>query len=72
MTATTTRTPACLSGLLDVWQAEHTARRVLEQVGRAQLVDVSGSDGSRPFLVAALARATGDAGPVVVVTATDA
>src|SRR6478672_1630140 len=70
MSTTTTRTPARLSGLLDAWQAEPTARRVLEQVGRAQLVDVSGSDGSRPFLVAALARAAGDAGPVVVVTAT--
>ena len=57
MSTTTTRTPARLSGLLDAWQAEPTARRVLEQVGRAQLVDVSGSDGSRPFLVAALARA---------------
>src|SRR6476469_2459173 len=70
MSATTTRTPAHLSGLLDAWQAEPTARRVLEQVGRAQLVDVSGSDGSRPFLVAALAEASAAAGPLVVVTAT--
>src|SRR6476469_109078 len=70
MSATTTRTPAHLSGLLDAWQAEPTARRVLEQVGRARLLDVSGSDGIRPFLVAALARTLGERGPLVAVTAT--
>ncbi len=68
--AATTRTPAHLSGILDAWLAEQAPRRVLEQVGRAQLVDVSGSDGSRPFLVAALAEASAATGPLVVVTAT--
>ncbi len=47
-------------------------RRVLDEVGRSRLVDVSGSDGSRPFVVAALAETcrVAGSGPVFVVTAT--
>jgi transcription-repair coupling factor (superfamily II helicase) len=68
--------------LLSAFRALPDVRHVLDQVGRARLVDVSASDGTRPFLVAALAqRADGSAAastdpaatepaPLVVVTAT--
>lgn len=63
--------------MLSAFRALPDVRHVLDQVGRTRLVDVSASDGSRPFLVAALARqaeslASGpaDAAPLVVVTAT--
>src|SRR6476661_1556317 len=64
--------------LLSAFRALPDVRHVLDQVGRARLVDVSASDGARPFLVAALAQqaeargpeAPSDSAPVVVVTAT--
>ncbi|WP_323100886.1 transcription-repair coupling factor [Intrasporangium sp. YIM S08009] len=62
--------------LLSAFTALPDVRHVTEQVGRARLVDVSASDGTRPFLVSALAvRADAvhggpGAAPVVVVTAT--
>ncbi|MFM6847664.1 MAG: transcription-repair coupling factor [Terrabacter sp.] len=63
--------------MLSAFRALPDVRHVLDQVGRTRLVDVSASDGSRPFLVAALARQAEavasdplDAAPLVVVTAT--
>jgi transcription-repair coupling factor (superfamily II helicase) len=65
--------------LLTAFRALPDVRHVLDQVGRSRLVDVSASDGSRPFLVAALAQqadgshsadAADDVAPLVVVTAT--
>lgn len=63
--------------MLSAFRALPDVRHVLDQVGRTRLVDVSASDGSRPFLVAALARQAeaaaavpADAAPLVVVTAT--
>ena len=62
--------------LLFAFRALPDVRHVLDQVGRSRLVDVSASDGTRPFLVAALARqfearaAASGSAPVVVVTAT--
>ncbi|NUR80150.1 MAG: transcription-repair coupling factor, partial [Dermatophilaceae bacterium] len=63
--------------MLSAFRALPDVRHVLDQVGRTRLVDVSASDGSRPFLVAALARqaeaiasGSADAAPLVVVTAT--
>jgi transcription-repair coupling factor (superfamily II helicase) len=59
--------------LLSAFRALPDVHHVLQQVGRARLVDVSASDGTRPFLVAALAeraQAGPDPAPVVVVTAT--
>src|SRR6476469_2480866 len=62
--------------LVSAFTALPDGRHVPEQVGRARLVDVSASDGTRPFLVSALAlRADAvhggpGAAPVVVVTAT--
>jgi transcription-repair coupling factor (superfamily II helicase) len=68
--------------LLRAFRALPDVRNVLDQVGSARLVDVSASDGTRPFLVAALAlQADGSAAepsadrstaasPVVIVTAT--
>ena len=43
--------------LLSAFRALPDVHHVLDQVGRARLVDVSASDGTRPFLVAALAAA---------------
>ena len=59
--------------LLPAFRALPDVQAVLAQVGRARLVDVSGADGSRPFLVATLAEAAASAGsdlPLMVVTAT--
>ena len=59
--------------LLSAFRALPDVHHVLQQVGRARLVDVSASDGTRPFLVAALAQQAQvgpEAAPVVVVTAT--
>ncbi|GAA2163891.1 transcription-repair coupling factor [Humibacillus xanthopallidus] len=59
--------------LLSAFRALPDVHHVLQQVGRARLVDVSASDGTRPFLVAALAQQAQvgpKAAPVVVVTAT--
>src|SRR3954452_19313463 len=71
--------------LLSAFRALPDVRHVLDQVDRARLVDISASDGTRPFLVAALARKVDEAtagqpasgagtvpgpAPVVVVTAT--
>ena len=70
--------------LLSAFRALPDVRHVLDQVGRSRLVDVSASDGSRPFLVAALAQqaagssavtevpgaSSGAPAPLVVVTAT--
>ncbi len=59
--------------LLSAFRALPDVHHVLQQVGRARLVDVSASDGARPFLVAALAQQAQvgpEAAPVVVVTAT--
>lgn len=62
--------------LLPVFRALPDVQAVLDQVGRARLVDVSTSDGSRPFLVASLVEGVaqqagaGGAAPIVVVTAT--
>ncbi|NUO36070.1 MAG: transcription-repair coupling factor, partial [Dermatophilaceae bacterium] len=63
--------------MLSAFRALPDVRHVLDQVGRTRLVDFSASDGSRPFLVAALARqaeaiasGSADAAPLVVVTAT--
>ncbi|MFC7594552.1 transcription-repair coupling factor [Terrabacter sp. GCM10028922] len=66
--------------LLSAFRALPDVRHVLDQVGRSRLVDVSASDGSRPFLVAALAQqadgshgadaTADDVAPLVVVTAT--
>src|SRR3954471_5949629 len=71
--------------LLSAFRALPDVRHVLDQVDRARLVDISASDGTRPFLVAALARKVAEAtagelaagagpvagpAPVVVVTAT--
>ncbi len=41
---------------MSAFRALPDVRHVLKQVGRARLVDVSASDGTRPFLVAALAQ----------------
>jgi transcription-repair coupling factor (superfamily II helicase) len=63
-----------LTSLLDVWSAAPDVRRAVEAVGHSRLVDISASDGTRPFLVAVLAEAlrtrAGDGTPLVVVTAT--
>ncbi|EWT01596.1 transcription-repair coupling factor [Intrasporangium oryzae NRRL B-24470] len=61
--------------LLPAFQALPDVQRVLAEVGRSRLVDVSASDGTRPFLVSALAErvaaeAAGTGAPVLVVTAT--
>ena len=59
--------------LLSAFRALPDVHHVLHQVGRARLVDVSASDGTRPFLVAALAdqaQVGPEAAPLVVVTAT--
>ncbi|WP_404391936.1 transcription-repair coupling factor [Humibacillus xanthopallidus] len=59
--------------LLSAFRALPDVHHVLQQVGRSRLVDVSASDGTRPFLVAALAQQAQvgpEAAPVVVVTAT--
>lgn len=44
-----------LPALLDVLARDTTVRRVLESVGREQLVDVAGATGSRAPLLALLA-----------------
>ncbi|HEU5144963.1 MAG TPA: CarD family transcriptional regulator, partial [Dermatophilaceae bacterium] len=59
-----------ITPLLETFSAAPDVRRVLAEVGRSRLVDVSASDGSRPFLVSAIAGSTKTRGPVVVVTAT--
>lgn len=59
--------------LLPAFRALPDVQRVLDQVGRARLLDVSLADGARPFLVAALAERvvrTAGGAPLVVVTAT--
>ncbi|MCH8612123.1 transcription-repair coupling factor [Arsenicicoccus dermatophilus] len=59
-----------LPALLDVLARDTTVRRVLESVGREQLVDVAGATGSRAPLLALLA-CQGDQGtPLLAVTAT--
>jgi transcription-repair coupling factor (superfamily II helicase) len=71
MTVTTTPLSP-LSAVLDSWRAAPEVRAVLDEtVGPTRLVDVSTSDGSRPFLLAALAERVGPSGPpIFVVTAT--
>ncbi|HET7399529.1 MAG TPA: transcription-repair coupling factor, partial [Intrasporangium sp.] len=59
-----------LAPLLDTWAQGADVRRLLAAVGRAGTVDVSASEGARPFVIAALAGASASSGPVVVVTAT--
>lgn len=59
-----------ITPLLETFAAAPDVRRVLAEIGRSKLVDVSASEGSRPFLVSAIAEAAKDRGPVVVVTAT--
>ncbi|MDN5791266.1 MAG: DEAD/DEAH box helicase, partial [Micrococcales bacterium] len=47
--------------LLDAFQAIPDVRRVLDELGRSHLVDVSASSGTLPFLLAALARRAAEA-----------
>ncbi|MGN6751832.1 MAG: transcription-repair coupling factor [Intrasporangium sp.] len=67
MTSSTLR----LTPVLDAWRVAGDVQAVLQEAEkRTRLVDVSASDGSRPFLLAALAQASTQAEPLLVVTAT--
>ena len=59
-----------LTAVFEAWTQAPDVRRVIAEAGHSRLVDISSSDGARPFLITAIARASRDTGPLVVVTAT--
>ena len=59
-----------LTAVFEAWTQAPDVRRVLAEAGRSRLVDISSSDGARPFLITAIARAPRQSAPLLVVTAT--
>ena len=59
-----------LTAVFEAWTQAPDVRRVLAEAGRSRLVDISSSDGVRPFLITAIARAPRQSAPLLVVTAT--
>ncbi|EWT04807.1 transcription-repair coupling factor [Intrasporangium chromatireducens Q5-1] len=57
--------------IVDAFRSSSGAREVLAEAAKgARVVEVSASEGSRPFLLTALAQELGQAAPLLVVTAT--
>ena len=59
-----------LTAVFEAWTQAPDVRRVLAEAGRSRLVDISSSDGARPFLITAIPRAPRQSAPLLVVTAT--